>query len=367
MISPKLFLSAGDLSGDTAAVRVLTSLKSTHPDLQCTGLGGPRLKAEGQLQLAAFRDLAVMGFWEVARRFSFFRRLMRECVEEIARSKPAVVVLVDYPGFNLRLAERIKPLGIPIVYYISPQVWAWGKGRLKQIQRLVDRMLVILPFEETFYRQQEVPCDFVGHYLLEDIPREFISSPPPGKKQLALLPGSRPQEIERMLPPMIQAARKLCKERQMTAVVAGVEGAFDYESLVGQSADISVVYNQSRQVVHDSDVVLVTSGTATLETGIIGRPMVVAYKTGWITYQIARRLVKLDHIALVNLVLDGDVVPELIQGNASPERMAAEITSLLNDKGRYDSMRSRLNTLPEALGGTGSGTRAAEIIGEYLN
>lgn len=362
-----LFISAGDMSGDIAASRVLGCLRARVPGLTTAGLGGPRLRQEGQRQLAEFSDLTVMGFLEVARRFSFFRRLMDKCEEEIRSSTPSAILLVDYPGFNLRLAARVKDLRIPIIYYISPQLWAWGKRRIKQVKSLVSRMIVILPFEEDFYRSHNVPCDFVGHYLIEDIPNSYIASQPPGQRMIALLPGSRTQEIRRILPPMVEAAKRLAVEHGTTAVVAAVEGAFEYESLVTPDGPVSIVYGKSRDVVRDADIAMVASGTATLETGIIGRPMVVGYKAGWTTYQIARRLVKLDHISLVNLVLNQRVVPELIQFDLTPQRLYDECLRLLTDIPYYDATREQLNLLPSRLGGEGASERTAEIVAGYLS
>ena len=370
MSKPGLFLSVGDPSGDNAAGRLVIALNRMAPGTEVFGLGGERLKGLGQRQLARGSDLAVLGFWEVAKKFSFFRRLLKQCVDEIKEKRPAAVVLVDYPGFNLRLAKRIKSLGIPIIYYISPQVWAWGQKRLKEIRELVDLMIVILPFEKQLYDQHDIRSEFVGHYLLEDIPEEYIQSevPPSGQDVLALLPGSRPQEIQRMLMPMLRAARIFNRNHGTRAVVAAVEGVYDYEGAVKAFADenISIVYNDPRRVIHESRLVLTASGTATLETAIIGRPMVVIYKTGFITYQIARRLVKLDTIGLVNLVLGEKVVPELIQHEAAPQKVSAELDKYIMQKSYTDEVTARLRRVPEILGGKGASDRAARLLCEYL-
>lgn len=368
MDDPLLFVSAGDPSGDIATSRVMSALMAKTPGLRFFGLGGVRLKHLGQEQLAEPSELAVLGFWEVARKFLYFRQLMHRCVREIERRRPVAIILVDYPGFNLRLAERIRPLGIPIVYYISPQVWAWGRGRLRQIRKNVDRMLVILPFEETFYREHNIPSRFAGHYLLEDISTEYVSSNAPGNRQLALLPGSRRQEVAQMLPPMLEAASLLNRARGVTSVVAAVSGAFDYDSVCKKYAQygVTVRFDDSHRVVFESDLVLTSSGTATLEIGIIGRPMVVVYKTGMLTYMIARRLVKLETIALVNLVLGKNVVPELIQHQATSERMAAELERFLIDEPYRASVEESLRLVPSSLGGVGASERAAEMIREFL-
>jgi len=367
MGTPLLFVSSGDPSGDNATGRLIANLQSDKPGLKLFGLGGPKLRSLGQEQLVDSSLLAVLGFWEVAKRYFFFRRLFNRCVTEITNRRPSVILLVDYPGFNLRLAKAVKPLGIPVVYYISPQVWAWGRKRLQQIQQYVDRMLVILPFEETFYRENNVPCDFVGHYLIEDIPSEYIDSNPPGNRQIALLPGSRKQEVERMLPPMLEAARELNRTHGCRAVVAAVERLYDYAAAANEYADsVSIMYGNPREVIYESDFALTASGTATLECGIIGRPMVVVYKTGAITYQIAKRLVTLDKIALVNLVLGGKVVPELIQSQATSANMATEVGRYITDSSHYEKVKETLSRVPQILGGTGASKRAADIVGSYL-
>ncbi len=369
MGSISLFLSAGDPSGDNAASRLVGELKEVLPGLTFCGLGGEKLLSLGQEQLADGNELAVLGFWEVARRALFFRRLLNRCAEEIRRRRPAAVIMVDYPGFNLRLAKKIKSLGIPIIYYISPQVWAWGKGRIADIRELVDLMLVILPFEREFYRRHGIDAHFVGHYLLEDIPSDYIDSPLPIKGTLCLLPGSRKQEIARMLPPMLDTSHRFNQLHGTRTVIAAIKDRFDYDAPMRRysSGDIVVSYEDSRRIIHDSSLVLTASGTATLETAIIGRPMVVVYKTGFITYQIARRLVKLDSIALVNLVLGDKVVPELIQRQVRPDCILPHLTRFVEDSHYTQQMKARLDRTSELLGGSGASQRAAWLIAEHLS
>jgi lipid-A-disaccharide synthase len=368
MDSPRLFLSAGDPSGDNAASLMMAALGDILPKVQVSGLGGPKLSALGQQQLADPEDLAVLGFWEVTRRYWFFRSLMRRCVHEIESSRPNCIVLVDYPGFNLRLAARVRKLGIPIVYYISPQVWAWGGRRLADMQKLLDRMLLILPFESELYRQHNIPHEFVGHYLLDDMEPSLVASPVPGNNQLGILPGSRHQEIETMLPSMLDAAERIHRRHGFKAVIAGISGRFDYQSRIGpgRSEFVRVTYDDARRVIFESDLVLAASGTATLETGIIGRPMVIVYRTGFVTYHIAKRLVDLPSIGLVNLVLGDKVVPELIQGQATGASMAETLSRYISDPDLAASVWQKLSATAEQLGGSGGSRRAAEIIATYL-
>lgn len=372
MNKKSIFLSAGDPSGDNASSKLVEALGALHPDIEYFGLGGERLKKLGQEQFASGAKLAVLGFWEVVKHYSFFKNLMNRCIKEIEKRKPSVVLLVDYPGFNLRLAKKIKHLQIPIIYYISPQVWAWGKRRIKEIRKNIDLMLPILPFEEIFYEHSGVNSKFVGHYLLEDISENYLSSKTPAveneKNTIALLPGSRPQEIERMLIPSLEAAKMFNAKYGTRAVVAGIKGVYDYENILRQydGSDISIVYNKTREIIFKSSLVISASGTATLEVGIIGRPMVVIYKTGFITYNIARHLVKLDKIALANLVMDEIVVPELIQNDATPEKIFTELEKYWQDNSYYDSVQNRLFSIPSLLGGKGASDRTAKLISEYL-
>jgi len=369
MADGEIFISAGEPSGDNAGSLLISAIKKKSGTVTFFGLGGKRMSAQGQEQLTESSRLAVMGFWEVVKHYSFFRKLFHQCLDEINRRKPSCVILIDYPGFNLRLAKEVKKLGIPVIYYISPQVWAWGHKRVPEIKANIDKMIVILPFEKEFYREQGMECDFVGHYLLEDIPAEYISSSIPTNGHIALLPGSRAQEIKRLLPPMLEAAARFNKESGTIAVVAGVSGAYHYDFLMRESANtnIRIVYDDPRKVIFESSMVLTKSGTATLESAIIGRPMIVAYKTSFVSYLIAKSLIKLDKIALVNLVLDKKVVPELIQNQSNADNMFGELKKLRDNKEQLSNIKSDLDRVPKVLGGAGASERAADIILKYIN
>lgn len=368
MSESTLFVSAGDPSGDNAASSVISALRINRPNLKLFGLGGPRLKFLGQEQLASGSQLAVLGFWEVAKRFLFFRDLMKRTVREIEERRPDVILLVDYPGFNLRLAKRIRSFGISIIYYISPQVWAWAGKRVELIRRTVDMMLLILPFEKEFFVQSGVNCRYVGHYLLDEINSELISSPVPKSNQIALLPGSRPQEIERMLLPMLHAAELTKLSHGTTAVVAGVSGACDYESAIAAASvsNVTVIYDEPHRVISESEIIVTASGTATLECGVIGRPTIIIYKTGFITYHLAKRMIKLDKIGLLNLVLGKKIAPELIQNDASPENIATSIEKIMHDDSYRQNMIEQLRRIPDLLGSGGASLRAAQAIEEFM-
>ena len=368
MAENSIFLSAGDLSGDNAASRLLRALKIKDSNLSCFGLGGNKLKELNQEQLTDFNNLTVIGFWEVAQNYLFFRKLFKNTITEIKKRNPKAAILVDYPGFNLRLAKEIKKLGIPIIYYITPQVWAWGENRINQIKELVDLVIPILPFEQKFFEDNGINSNYVGHYLMEDIPKEYIASEPPSDGNLALLPGSRPQEVERMLKPMLETAILMNEKYGIKATVAGVRGCYDYEDVIRfYPRDIfNVVYDNPRKVIHDSQLVVTASGTATLETGIIGRPMVVIYKTGYLSYKIAKQLIQLDKIALVNLVLDEKVVPELIQNDATPQKILTKLENFYDDPSYYNLTRLRLCSLSELLGDGMASDKAADLILEFM-
>ena len=321
---------AGDPSGDIAGFHFLRAFKKLQPDVKIFGLGGARMKSLGQEQFADGADLAALGFWEVAKRFSFFRRLFYRVKREIEERRPALVVMIDYPGFNLRLAEKIKSLGIPLVYYIAPQVWAWGARRIPAIGRLVDRLLVILPFEVEFFKQHGISAEYVGHYLLDDIPEQLIGAAyDADSPRIALLPGSRQQEVDRMLPVMLGAARALGDTQRF--VIAGLSGSVKYDQVLAHFPEFSdqIVYDYTRESVAEAALVISSSGTATLETALIGRPLIVIYKTAWLTFQIAQRLVEAPFVALANVVAGKRVAPELLQAKANVENITNAARSLL--------------------------------------
>lgn len=363
-----IFISAGDPSGDIAGSHLLSSLKAKNKQLVFFGLGGNRMLSAGQEQIVEGSRLAVLGFWEVAKEFLFFKRLMSDTVELIKKRNPKVIILIDYPGFNLKLAEKIKSLGIPIVYYVSPQIWAWGRKRIDKIRRLVDLMLLILPFEKRIYDGAGIKNKLVGHYLLDDMEPKFIKAPYNSDSDLiVLMPGSRQQEVQRMLPVLLDAATLLSATGKWRFAIAAVEEDIDYHSYVESlSVPVDVVIGRTRELIADSRLVITSSGTATLETGIIGRPMVVIYKTGMITYLIARRLVQLDRIALINITAGKKIVPELIQHNAIPHRIADEAGNFLVDKELSLSVVRELNSVIDSLGTPGCSTRAADAIREYI-
>ncbi len=378
-----IFISAGDPSADFPGKLLIEEIVAACPDMKITGLGGPLMQEAGLEPLADYKKLAVIGFWEVLPKYLFFRRLMAQSIKTIKKNRVKAVILIDYPGFNLRLAEKIKSLNVPIIYYISPQVWAWGKGRIGKIKKLIDLMLVIFPFEVDFYMKHGIEAIFTGHPIVD----RFKSFPSKeecrrslgfdsAKKVIALWPGSRRSEVKRMLPAMIDAVEKIsAKMSNVEFVVAGVTNidAQVYSDIIKDS-QIPVVTGQTPEIINGADLVITSSGTATLETAYFETPMVVIYKTGWMTYQIARRLVNLKAIAMVNLIAGEHIVPELIQHDASAKNISGEVIGLLTDKNRYDAMIGALHKVGQRLG-TGddasgeyksAGKRAFEAIAQKV-
>lgn len=369
-------MAAGDPSADFPGKNLIDEIRRDCPDVGLFGLGGPLMQQAGLQAMADYRDLAVMGFSEVVPKFLFFRRLMARTVRMIAERRPKVVILMDYPGFNLRLAERIKPLGIPIIYYISPQVWAWGKGRVAAIKRLIDLMLVIFPFEEPFFRGHGIEARFVGHPLVDryrDIPNRETCRAKLGygheDRIIAFLPGSRIQEIKRMLPVMMGAAEIIADRfsdvRLMLAAAPGIDIEIYRKIIGGRVIDIRT--GLTPEMLAAADLVITSSGTATVEAAYFGAPMVVVYKTGFATYQIARRLVTLDSIAMVNIIAGRKIVPELIQAEATPAAVAAQALDLMHDAARYETMVSDLKAVREALGKSDAGRNAWAAIRQRVS
>lgn len=373
--SGSIFISAGDPSADYPGKLLIDEITRACPKIEILGLGGPKMQDAGLSAMVAHKELAVLGFWEIVPKFFFFRRLLKQAVQIIEEKRPAAVILLDYPGFNLRLASRIKHLKIPVIYYISPQVWAWGKGRVKTIREVVDLMMVIFPFEEEFYSRHNINARFTGHPVVD----RYRSMPDretcrakviktSDKKLIGLLPGSRLQEIKRMLPVMVEAADLIRRDMPETEFIVAAADGIDEDlirRLIGRS-QIGIRRGLTPEIIGGADLVITSSGTATIETAYFGTPMVVIYKTGELTYQIARRLIKLDAIGMVNIVAGDKIVPELIQHEANASSIAKETIDLLQDHERYEQMKSELFKVREKLGDGEAGRRAFEAITELV-
>ena len=364
----KLAIVAGEASGDLHAAEVVRELKRLDPTLQTFGIGGDLLQREGMQVLHHAREMGIVGLFNVLRHLGMFRRIFNELLRTIARERPDAVVLVDYPDFNLRLARRCRKMGIRVIYYISPQVWAWRRRRVEQVKRNVDRMLVIFPFEEDFYRQHNVPVTYVGHPLIDELVRGTGSQPvgagwrAGATLRLALMPGSRRHEIEALLPPMLEAVSILKREGEVDAFVIQAPTIASAQLLTIMQRDgvyVRIVPHDRGEALSQADVALSSSGTATLESAIVGTPVVVMYRLSAATHWLARRLVKLPNFSLVNIVAGKRVVPELLQRDVNGARIASEVRTLLAQR---DRVRSELAAVRKKLGEPGASRRAAEAI-----
>ena len=360
----KYYIIAGEASGDLHASNLIRELKNldTHADIRAWG--GDLMMAQGAEIVKHYRELAFMGFKEVIVNLRTIFRNIDFCKEDIAAWKPDVIIFVDYPGFNLRIADWAKKAGFKTVYYISPQLWAWKEGRVKQIKKNIDKMLVILPFEKEFYKKHQYEVEFTGHPLL-DVTENFLADNNLGNKPIiALLPGSRKQEISKMLDIML---RMVPRFPEYTFVIAGAPSMEDsvYSEII-KDKEVAIVRNQTYQLLSHSTAALVTSGTATLETALFNVPEVVCYKGSKISYAIAKRLVKVPFISLVNLIAEKEIVRELIQDDFNEETLAAELTKILNDSRYCDNMLSEMLSLKNKLGGRGASKRAAESIYAFV-
>ena len=358
----KLAIIAGEASGDLHASEVVRELKRIDPSLQTFGIGGDLLAAEGMRILHHAREMGIVGLFNVLRHYPMFRRIFNDTVKAIAAEKPDAVMLVDYPGFNLRLARRCRQLGLRVIYYISPQVWAWRRGRVKQIAQDVDRMIVILPFEEDFYRQHAVPVTYVGHPLIDELAGIERDGRPPGDPlKIALLPGSRRGEVSTLLPAMLDAVALLRNVDAYVIQAPTIHTAEVFEVMKQREAFLRIVPHDGGRAIAAADIALSSSGTATLECAVIGTPVVVMYRLTMITHWLAKWLVKLPFFGLINIIAGAEVVPELIQRDVNGERIAAEVRRLA-EPAEHRRVRAALAAVREKLGGPGASRRAAEAI-----
>jgi len=366
----KYYIIAGEASGDLHASNLMAELKILDPRAEFRCWGGDRMQAAGSVLVRHYRDLAFMGFTEVILNLRTILKNIRFCKEDIKQWNPDVVILVDYPGFNLRIAEFAKQEGFKTFYYISPQVWAWKQSRVYKIKKVVDRMFVILPFEAAFYNRFEYPVDFVGHPLLDEIQKfskndSWLAKNKLGEKPLvALLPGSRKQEVETMLPLMLTMVERFPSAQFAIGTAPSLGPDFYRPFLNGKN--VALVENQTYDLLNHSNAALVTSGTATLETALFGVPEVVCYKGGQVSYMIARSLVKIKFISLVNLIMDREVVKELIQDELNEKNIYTELKALLDNKAAAAQMKKDFDLLREKLGGRGASAKTAGLMWHYL-
>lgn len=365
----RYYIIAGEASGDLHGSNLIKELKKKDTSAVFRCWGGDKMQANGAVLVKHYKDLAFMGFAEVLQNLPTIMRNLSFCKQDITSYKPDALILIDYPGFNLRIAEWAKKQGFKIIYYISPQLWAWKEGRIKIIKEFVDKMLVILPFEKEFYASHQYRVEYVGHPLVEVID-EFKKNNPGGlgiitkksKGIIALLPGSRKQEILKKLPVMLEVSKQFADYEFIVAKAPGLEDEF-YTGLLNKYQNVSSISNKTYELLNVADAALVTSGTATLETALFGVPEVICYKGSSISYAIAKRLVKIKYIGLVNLIMDKLVVKELIQHEMNVKNLVAELNDLLNNAQRRRQLNVDYAELKRLLsaGGHASANAAAEI------
>ncbi|MCK4386312.1 MAG: lipid-A-disaccharide synthase [candidate division Zixibacteria bacterium] len=392
--SRKILIVAGEASGDLHGSNLIREIKNLNPQIQLFGIGGDRMKKEGMELIHHIDKLSIMGFFEVLSNLRLIREVMKTMLKSAEERKPDLVVLIDYPGFNLRFAKKVKKMGIPIAYYISPQVWAWGGNRVRKMKGLIDKMIVIFPFEKEIYKKFDIDCEFVGHPLLEVVrpvlSREDFQSKFDLRKNevlLGLLPGSRWQEVERILPIMVKTAEFLESRIRNLRIMLGLASTIKKEKVQiildqfkskvdpEHSRRVEIIENLTYDLMKHSDLLLVTSGTATLESAILGTPFLVLYKTSLWTYLFAKSLVSIPNIALANVVAGKKIVPEYIQSKAVPRDIAEETYDILTNKQRYKSIQNELSLVKEKIGSfhslqvgeVGASKRAAQIINGVIS
>ena len=356
----KYYIISGEASGDLHASNLMAGILKYDETADFRGWGGDLMQQQGATLVKHYRDLAFMGFVEVIANLKTIASNIRFCKQDIKDWKPDVVIFVDYPGFNLRILPYVKKLGIKTFYYISPQIWAWKQNRVKMIKKYVDEMFVILPFEEAFYARFGMHVHYEGHPLLDAFEKLEHARPqglPENKKIIALLPGSRKQEIKTMLPEMLKAIQKCPDYFPVIAGVTSVEPEF-YSSIIGNT-DILLLVGNTYGILKSADAAIVTSGTATLEAALLNTPLLVCYKGSKISYWIARRLIHVKYISLVNLILNKPVVKELIQDEMNAENIFIELQRLLSNSNLNENMDDEFKELNLLCGSAGASKRIA--------
>ena len=367
-------LVAGEASGDQHAARLARELTALSPDITISGIGGPKMDAAGVDLLHRSEDLALVGVAEVLPKLRVILRAIRGMKRHMKRTRPDVVILVDFPDFNFRVGKAANKLGLKVLYYISPQVWAWRPKRARKMASFVNHLACVFPFEPEFFKinAPQLPVSFVGHPLL-DIPPQQWDEPLPVPQEaelVGLLPGSRMSEISRLLPLLMAAAKRMREQRPGLHFVLPLAPGLRREQvepyLQNTPRGLTVLAGRARQVMEQAKLLLVASGTATLQAALAGTPGVVVYKTGGFNYAVARSLIKVEYIAMPNLIAGRELMPELIQGEATPEKVAAEAISLLADQKQRERVIKGLNEVRAKLGGPGASRRVAELALEMM-
>jgi len=371
----KILIIAGEVSGEMHGAALVAELKKSNSDLEFFGIGGNNMINAGVETLQHIKDMAFLGFVEVVRHLPFILKVERSIIDFVKQNKIKLAILIDYPGFNLRIAKKLNKLGVKVIYYISPQIWAWHQSRINKIKNRVDKMLVVFPFEKEFYAKGNVPVEYVGHPLVDRIENfnykskdEFFKELGIEKEILLILPGSRKHEIEKHLPELIKSTDIISGNNNFQTIVACSENLDEeYLQQFISSENVKIVKGDTYNLLKHSKFGIIKSGTSTLEAAIIGLPFVVIYSTSKLTYELAKRLVKIDHIAMPNIIAGKNVVREFIQNDVDAELISEHVQVLLNDESSLNNLKLELNKIKTQLGGTGASKNATEIINKILN
>lgn len=374
----RILISAGEASGDLHAAKLVKALHAIDPSIEFFGIGGDHMRAVGVDVVVDLSEISVVGVVEIIAQLKHILAALKKIRNLMRTDPPDLLVLLDCPGINLRLARTAKKLKQNVLYYISPQIWAWRQGRVKTIRRRIKKMLVIFPFEEKFYRDANVPVEYVGHPLAEEVhtsmnkeaARKFFNIPA-NKKVITLLPGSRKGEITKLLPIHIQTAHELQKQHKEITFLLPLASSLNKEfiqTFLPNDLDIKIITENKNDAIAMSDAAIVTSGTATLEVALLGTPMVIIYKVAPLTYFLGKLLIRgVSHIGLCNIVAEKEVVKEFIQNDATPTHIANEINQLINNQNYRDQVITNLNTIKQKLGNGGAAENAAKAVMKLLS
>jgi lipid-A-disaccharide synthase len=368
-ITPTVMIVAGEPSGDQYGARVMQAYRRIHPDARFFGIGGDRMAAEGAELLFHVRDTAIMGFVEVARRLPLINRMFAECTKALRTHDPHALLCIDYPGFNLRLARRARRADVPVVYYVAPQLWAWGRDRARSMRERISRLAVVFPFEVKFFEEEGIPATFVGHPLLEILlPHDRkaffrFHNLPEDRPVLALLPGSREQEVRRILPVMLEAAGQIASRTGCTVAIgaAALPDELYHRHSAGYEG-IRLVREATHPLLQHAHAAIVTSGTATVEAACYETPMTIVYKASPLNYMIGKRLANVSHIGMVNILAGRTVVPELVQDAATADAIADATLPYFTDAGHRTATVDNLRVVRQQLGSPGASQRVAQIL-----
>lgn len=365
-----ILIVAGEVSGDIQGAKLVVELKELSPGIKITGIGGDNMKSAGVELLHHVREMSFLGFSEIIKHLPFIRRVLNELTHWIEMNRPSAVVLIDYPGFNLKLARRAKKLGCKVIYYISPQIWAWGKSRIKKIARFVDLMIVVFPFEEKLYKDHGINVEFVGHPMLEGLDNtstkaEFFEKHKLDERKtlIGLLPGSRLQEVEKLYPTMLEAVEKMRSNSTELQSVTSLSPALDkeiYSSI--EQGKYAVHSTDTHDVMKHSDLLIVASGSATLESAFFGTPLIIVYRLSPISWFLGNLLVNIKSIGLVNIVAGENIAPEILQSDLTADRLAEEALSIITNDNISSAMSDKLSGVKKLLGEPGASMKAAKSI-----